>query len=206
MFHKLTRMLQMIRLKKSGHLGDLALLKFDLFGTLVSPALAPKLADLRGYHPQINLDELSQYPPDSLGRVYAEHLQKHHLQPLNISPDLEEVANRNVFAWRYVVTHDIFHVVLGFDTTYAGEIGVLAFAVGQNYSPALKIGLWIAKLLYPLLAPQQIKAIFSNVKKGREMAKNSEFLLAYRFEEHWLDSLEDVRTALGLPPIAMDEE
>ncbi|MDJ0736688.1 MAG: Coq4 family protein [Nostocaceae cyanobacterium] len=70
---------------------------------------------------------------------------------------------------RYVVTHDIFHVLLDFDTSYAGEIGVLAFTVSQNYSKSLKIGFWLAIFLYPIIAPKQIQAIFNHVNKAQKI-------------------------------------
>ncbi len=92
------------------------------------------------------------------------------------------MAKRNVFALRYVVAHDILHVLLGFDTTYAGEISVLAFAAQQNYSPFLKISLAIAKGLYPFLPPWQLKHIFANVRQGQELGKVAKFLLGIRFE------------------------
>ncbi len=202
MFQKFKQIQMLLTYQDSENLGDFAILKSELFGAKVSPEVASKLQEVQGYHPSIDLAKLSEYPPGSLGREYAEHLQANHLQPFNISPELEEVARRNVFALRYAVTHDIFHVLLGFDTSYAGEIGVLAFAVEQNYSKSLKIGLWIAQLLYPILAPQQIKTIFKNLHKARELAKNADFLLGFRFEEHWLDSIADVRKRLCLPPIA----
>ncbi|WP_375513762.1 Coq4 family protein [uncultured Nostoc sp.] len=88
---------------------------------------------------------------------------------------------------------------MGADTTYAGEIAVLAFAATQNYSKSLQIGLWLAKLLYPILAFRQIKEIFTNQAKGRELGKKAEFLLGYRFEDHWEEPIEDVRKRLGLP-------
>ncbi|MEH2039955.1 Coq4 family protein [Nostoc sp.] len=83
------------------------------------------------------MNQLSQYPQGTFGREYATYMQANQLKPLNISPELEDVAKRNLFALRYLVTHDIFHVLLDFDTTYAGEIGVLAFAATQNYSKSL---------------------------------------------------------------------
>lgn len=202
MFKKLKQIKMLLTYKNSNHLGDLAILKSELFEAKIPPEVAFKFQKVVGYHPFIDLDKLSQYPQGSFGREYADHMQANHLRPFNISPELEDVARCNVFALRYAVTHDIFHVLLGFDTTYAGEIGVLAFAVEQNYSKSLKIGLWIAKLLYPILAPQQIKAILRNLSTGREMAKNADFLLGYRFEEHWLDSIAEVRKRLSLPPIA----
>ncbi|ALF53532.1 hypothetical protein ACX27_12885 [Nostoc piscinale CENA21] len=185
--------------KNSGNLGNFAILKSDVFGAEVNPEIASKLQTVIGYYPPINLEQLNQYPPCSFGREYAEHMQTNHLQPLNISSGLDDVAKRNVFALRYVVTHDIFHVLLGFDTTYAGEIGVLAFAAAQNYSNSLKISLWLAKFLYPILAPQQVREIFANLKKGKELGKTADFLLAYRFEEHWLEPIDELRKNLGIP-------
>ncbi|WP_414543177.1 Coq4 family protein [Nostoc sp. CCY0012] len=201
MFKKIKYIQLLLTNKNWEHLGDIAILKSELFGAKVSPAVAAKLQAVEGYHPPINLEILSQYPPGTLGREYANHMQINHLQPFNVSPALEEIAKHNVFALRYVVTHDIFHVLLGFDTSYAGEIGVLAVAVEQNYSQSLKIGLWIAQCLYPLLAPQQRGEIFANFKKGKELGKKADFLLSYRFEEHWKDSLANLRTSLSLPPV-----
>ncbi len=126
-----------------------------------------------------------------------------HLKPLNVSPELEDVARRNVFALRYTVTHDIFHVLLGCDTSYAGEIGVLAFAAEQNYSKSLKISLWFARLLYPILAPWQIKAIFINLQKGRELGKKADFLLGYRFEDHWQEPINEVIKCLRLSEVSI---
>ncbi|WP_414551847.1 Coq4 family protein [Anabaena sp. CCY 0017] len=201
MFKKLAQIKMLLNYKNSEPLGDFAILKSELLGAKVSPQVAAKLKAVEGYHPPINLDKLSQYPPGSFGREYADHMQANHLQPFNVSPELEDVAKSNVFALRYAVTHDIFHVLLGFDTSYAGEIGVLAFAVEQNYSKLLKIGLWIAKLLYPILAPQQIQAIFTNMNKGRYLGENAEFLLGYQFEEHWTESIAEIRKCLSIPPI-----
>lgn len=184
--------------KNSKNFGDFAILKSELFGAKVSAKVAAKLQLVEGYHPPINLEKLSQYPPGTFGREYADHMKANNLEPLNVSPDLEDIARRNVFALRYVVTHDIFHVLLGFDTSYAGEIGVLAFATEQNYSHSLKISLWFAKLLYPILAPQQIKQIFANIKKGSEIGKEAEFLLGYRFEDYWEESIDELRKRLKL--------
>lgn len=184
MLKKLQQLKAIMAYKNSENLGDIAILKSELFGTKVSPKVASKLQPVVGYYPAIDLNLLSQYPQGTFGREYANYMETNQLKPLNISPELVDVAKRNLFALRYLVTHDIFHVLLDFDTTYAGEIGVLAFAATQNYSKSLQIGLCLASLLYPILAPQQIKAIFVNLEKGRELGKKADFLLGYRFEDH----------------------
>ncbi|KST69673.1 Coq4 family protein [Mastigocoleus testarum] len=199
--NKIKQIQTAISYTKSENYGDFAILKADILGAKASPEIADKLTNVVGYYPKINLDELIQYPPGSFGRQYAEHMKLNHLKPLNISPELSEVAKRNVFALRYVITHDIFHVLLDFDTSYAGEIGVLSFAVAQNYSKSQRISLRLAKLIYPILAPQQTKAILSNLKKGRELGEKAEFLLGYRFEEHWKEPLHQIQSRLGLSEI-----
>ncbi len=198
MLKKLQQLKAILAYKNSDNLGDIAILKSDFFGAKVSSEVTSKLQEVVEYYPVINLNQLSQYPQGSFGREYANYMQANQLKPLNISPELEDIAKRNLFALRYLVTHDIFHVLLGFDTTYAGEIGVLAFAATQNYSKSLQIGLWLARLLYPILAPQQIKAIFVNLEKGRELGKKADFLLGYRFEDHWEEPINDVRKRLRL--------
>lgn len=195
---KFKQLYQAIVALKSENLGDFAILKADALRTKVNPAIESQLQHVVGYHPAIDLEKLSQYPDGSFGREYARHMKVNHLKPFNVSPELDEVAKRNVFALRYVVTHDIFHVLLGFDTSYAGEIGVLAFAAEQNYSFSLKISLRIARLLYPVLAPFQIKAIFTNLRKGQELGKTAKFLLGVRFEEYWEEQRSEVRAELGL--------
>ena len=206
MRNKLKQVKAALAYKNSQNLGDFAILKSDILGAKVSPQVADKLQNVVGYYPQIDLNKLIEYPEGSFGREYAEHMKRNNLQTLNISLELDDVAQRNVFALRYVITHDIFHVLLNFDTSYAGEIGVLAFAAAQNYSKSLKISFWFAKILYPIIAPQQIKAIIENQRKGEELARNAKFLLGYRFEEYWDQSLDKVREDLGLPKIKLHQQ
>ncbi|BAY43579.1 hypothetical protein SAMD00079811_11590 [Scytonema sp. HK-05] len=201
MWNKLKQIKALQAYKNSENYGDFAILKSDLLGAKVNPTVEAKLQHVVGYHPHINLEELSKYPQGTFGREYAEHMRENNLKPFNISPELEDIARRNVFALRYVVTHDIFHLLLGFDTSYAGEIGVLAFAAAQNYSKSLKISLWLAKFLYPIIAPKQRQAIFANLEKGLELGKKAQFLLGYRFEEHWKEPINEIISRLGLPQI-----
>jgi ubiquinone biosynthesis protein COQ4 len=202
MLNKLKQLYKAFQAYKNSEMGDFALLKFDAIASIYPPEIISELQPLAGYHPRIDLEELSRYPQGTLGREYAEHMKANHIQPLNISPELEEVARRNAFVLRYIVTHDILHVLLGFDTSYAGEMGVLAFNVAQNSSQLLKISFWLARFLYPIFAPWQFKAISANLKKGKAMGKKADFLLSYRFEEHWSEPIDQVRKRLGLPSLS----
>ena len=193
------RMLQAIKaLNNSENIGDFALLKADALGAKANSEIAQKMQTVKGYYPQIDLAQLAQLPQGTFGYEYAMFMQQNKLQTINISPELTQIANNNVFAVRYAITHDIFHVLLGFDTTYAGEMGVLAFAVEQKYSNSQTISLWLAQILYPILTPHQTRAIFANKRRGKALAKQAVFLLNYRFENCWTEPLAVVRQKLGI--------
>ena len=196
---KLKRLYQAaVAYRHSDNLGDFALLKADAFRVEPEPAIAEKMEQIRGYTPQIDLNKLIMLPEGTLGREYALYMQKNKLRPLNISPELNEIGQDNLFALRYAVTHDLFHVLLDFDTDYAGEIGVLAFAVAQKYSKLQTVSLAIAQFLYPILAPRQFGAILANVRRGKLMGQQANFLLNYRFEDRWQTPLDSLRRELGI--------
>ncbi|MEO0407203.1 MAG: Coq4 family protein [Cyanobacteria bacterium P01_A01_bin.135] len=180
------------------NLGDIAILKADALGARAHPDAIAKLQPVVGYHPPVDLDALMALPEGSFGYEYAHHMRRNKLQPFNVSPGMAALAQENVFALRYAVTHDIFHVLLGFDTSYAGEMGVLAFAVAQDYSRLQRVGLWMATVLYPVLAPGQMRQIARNRRRGYALGKQAKFLLGYRFEEMWERSLHEVRQELNL--------
>ena len=181
-----------------GEVGDIAFLKFEVFGLGANSKVLGQLQDFAGYYPSINLEELSQLPIGTLGYEYAQHMHKCGIQPLEISQDLREEANDHLFALRYTVTHDIFHVLLGFDTSYAGEIGVFAFTIAQNYSKTIDAFEPLVTSVYPLIFINQAKQMRANIRKGKALGKKARCLLTYRFEDNWARPIADIRNELGL--------
>ena len=187
-----------------GEVGDIAFLKFEGFGLGANSKVLALLKDFAGYYPSINLEELSQLPIGSLGYEYAQHMHKCGIQPLEISQDLREEADSHLFALRYTVTHDIFHVLLGFDTSYAGEMGVFAFTIAQNYSKTMNTFEPLVTSVYSLIFINQAKQMRANIRKGKALGKQAECLLGYRFEDNWARPIADIRNELGL--ILEDEQ
>lgn len=183
---------------QKGEAGDIAYLKIELLRIGGSSTLLAKLQVLRDRNSTLDLEELTQLPEGTLGYEYARHLKQHNIQPLEISPDLIEAAKTNPFALRYIATHDIFHVLLGFDTSYAGEIGVLGLTIGQNYSKFLNAYEPIVKHLYPLIFRSQAEQIRTNLGRGKAIGEQAECLLVYPFEDNWSRPIEDVRAELRL--------
>ncbi|MGB7413010.1 MAG: Coq4 family protein [Thermosynechococcaceae cyanobacterium] len=181
-----------------GQAGDIAFLKTQLLGLSAAPELLTQLEDLVGYAPESDLEALSQLPEGTLGHAYAQHMLKNGIHPLVISSDLQAEANQDPFALRYTATHDMFHILLGFDTSYAGEMGVAAFTAAQSYSKFFNAYMPVAKRLYPLIFWGQRKAILANFSQGEWMGQQAECLLLYRFEDNWARPIADIRAELGL--------
>ncbi|MBE9029139.1 hypothetical protein IQ266_05100, partial [filamentous cyanobacterium LEGE 11480] len=134
------RFIQAIRdYYRTGKTGDIAFLKTALLGRGASRSVKHKLQALGDYAPEIDLAQLRHMPAGTLGYAYAQHMERAGIQPLRISPDLQAAAQRSPFGRRYTATHDILHVLLGFDTSYAGEMGIYAFTVAQGFSRYLTL-------------------------------------------------------------------
>lgn len=182
----------------SGQTGDIAFLKFEILGMGANPAVVTQLQTLADCCPTIDLAALGQLPEGTLGYEYAQHMQKNGIQPLEISADLQAEAARNPFALRYTITHDIFHVLLGFDTSYAGEMGVAALIIAQDYSQVLN---WLQPVLihvYPLIFWRQRQRMRANIRRGKALGAQADCLLAYPFEQNWGRPIAAVRADLRL--------
>lgn len=196
---RIKRFIQSIRdYYAEGQVGDIAFLKFKLLGLSATPEILSQLQALEGYAPNIDLDALSHLPAGTLGHEYAQHMHRNGILPLVLSADLQAEAQQDPFALRYTVTHDMFHVLLGFDTSYAGEIGVFAFMTAQNYSRFFKVALPIVSQIYPLLFWGQRRQIKANLQMGKALGEQAQCLLSCRIEDRWAQPLADVRSELGL--------
>ena len=79
------------------------------------------------YHPpKYNLDELELLPANTLGNVYAKHMKFNHLDP-EFYNDVKPVNAMHYLRLRIRKTHDIWHVINGFDTSENGEMGLQGF-------------------------------------------------------------------------------
>lgn len=180
--------------------GDLTILKCDAFGVRGRPEIERRLGAVKGYAPRIDLDRLRALPDGTLGREYARLLDAQGYAPFEVSGELEpELVARNTFGLRIAATHDIVHVLTGFDTSWAGEMGVLGFSVSQDYSRAQRwFALPVATLLYPILAPGRITAIFRSLREGLRMGARAEFVLGRRLEEDFERPVDELRRELGI--------
>jgi ubiquinone biosynthesis protein COQ4 len=85
---------------------------------------------------QVDLDALAALPEGTLGRSYAEFLRARGLTPeVFVAPrELHDERMRYV-AQRLRQTHDLWHVLTGYDTDVVGEVELQAFSYAQLRTP-----------------------------------------------------------------------
>ena len=168
-------------------------------------AALPRMKTLidEGWRPkEVTLDELLALPSDSLGFAYGSHM-KHAGLTLNKLNDVSEITSPLEYvSHRMRETHDIFHVLTGFDTSQLGEVGVLGFGMSQFRSP-ISIMLIPAFLYKALLNDGPYEVLLDSAVKGIRIGqKGVECIPGFKFEDDWEKPLSAWRHDLGIIPVS----
>ncbi len=149
--------------------------------------------------PSPNLELLLTYPPDSLGYAYASYLTESGFDP-NFYRPIEVKDDISYVLLRLRQTHDIWHIVTGFSTDVAGELGLKAFELAQTRR-TIALVLVSGGLLSSLFkAPDTLDTLLDRVAVGYRMGAKARPLLAQKWEEHWDLSVTDWRAQLEIEP------
>ena len=152
----------------------------------------------RRYQPKpTSLSELKKLPSHTLGYQWADLLEKNHLQAkFFVNEDHDD--DRTYLINRLHDTHDIWHIVLGFDTSEPGESGMNAFTYAQAYSPTTCL-LMAAKLVRAIqMDEKQRRTMMANIARGYRLGLSLEPFLAVAWEEHWDQPVQLLRQQVGL--------
>lgn len=188
------------RAKRAGvPIGDLAVMKFAMYAG-PAPGHNARLRALGGPAClDVDLAEMRRLPEGTVGRAFARHLDDNGLAPLEISAACKERYADNPLALRYTTTHDLFHVLTGFSTAPAGELGLFAFMLGQGFAMGGRGALLYAQTVYSLLLPLHVRGLLRNVRIGEAMGRRARNLLEQPLQSLLDRPLVEVRRELGLP-------
>jgi ubiquinone biosynthesis protein COQ4 len=144
-----------------------------------------------------DLDTLAKLPEGTLGREFADHMHKNKLDPSAL-PSMPGRTELEFFRAHLYETHDILHVVTGFDTDVAGELGLQAFYLAQfpgGLPPALLAGGLLNTMIYAI---DQRDIRMRAIVRGWLLGKRSRPFFGVRWGELWGVPLADVRAQLGV--------
>jgi ubiquinone biosynthesis protein COQ4 len=144
----------------------------------------------------IDLEQLGNLPSNTLGYLYAEHMSKNQLKPLEVMP----FENDYQFLGSYITeTHDIWHVVTGSETDILGEIQLEAFYVAQLEVSRFWLALLVKNLLkstvYNIDCATQYMESLTN---GWIMGRNAKPLFGIDWSTLWEIPLEQIRASLNV--------
>lgn len=199
LFTNSRRVRQLMAKGTDEHIGDIAILKMDAVSMKSRPEHETALAALGDYSPTLDLDTLATLPEGTFGRAVADFMNRNAIQPFVFTEETsDEVRRRNTFGIRVAQTHDLIHVLTGFDTSWPGEMGVYAVQYAQRWSawsPWLALATW---LVYPFLTGFQLGRLHRAWRRGVAQGRRAPFLLGERLEDKLDRPLADVRAEYGL--------
>ncbi|MBE9100018.1 Coq4 family protein [Vacuolonema iberomarrocanum] len=164
------------------------------------PAAAAMIAE-RYMAPPHDLDTLLDCPPDSLGYLYAKEMKAKGLQAEDLYVQIPIVSEASYVEARLSQTHDIWHIVTGFDVSEMGEIGLQAFHLPQFPYP-LAVTLLSSSLMATLLFQSyELTQLLEAIRQGWEMGHGAKPLFAQKWEEGWDKPLATWREELNIQPM-----
>lgn len=163
------------------------------------PACAALIRD-RYIPPTHDLAALLTLPPDSLGYIYAAQMQKTGFDP-NLHAGMTAKSDAEYVELRLSQTHDLWHVVTGFDTSEIGEIGLQAFHLSQFPYPLATMLVAISLISTTLTEPAMLPRLLEAIAQGLQMGKAVTPLFAQKWEEGWEKPLTQWQAELNIQPI-----
>jgi ubiquinone biosynthesis protein Coq4 len=146
-------------------------------------------------------EALSKLPAGSLGREFLAFCQRHDLNARKLIESQHEMSRDyaeldDVRQWttdRFTVMHDLWHVLVGYDATQAGESALMCFSLPQRANDrALPIFI-VMSLLTGRISPRNA---FEAIRRGRRAS----YLWSQSFEKMLPEPLAAVRKKLGIAP------
>jgi ubiquinone biosynthesis protein COQ4 len=163
------------------------------------PACAELIGD-RYIPPAHDLDQLLTYPENSLGYIYAKAMKKSGFDT-NLHAGMTAESDAHYVELRLSQTHDIWHILTGFSTSFIGEIGLQAFHLPQFPYPLATMLIANSLIASTLFNPAQLPALIVSIGQGWRMGETAQALFAQKWEEAWAKPLIQWQTELNIQPI-----
>lgn len=147
-----------------------------------------------------DLNKLLTYPHDSLGYIYASAIKGSGLDP-NLHIGMTAESDAKYVELRLSQTHDIWHVITGFDTSPIGEIGLQAVHLAQFPYPLATMLVANSLMSSTLLYPEGLPSLLNAIALGWQMGETAGALFAQKWEQGWDKPLAQWQAELNIRSI-----
>lgn len=156
------------------------------------------LIEARKFIAQYNLKDLANCPENSLGLAYYKHMSSNSLDP-DFYRRIDVKDDATYITMRMRQTHDLWHVVTGFDISEEGEIGLQAFMMAQTQVPLTPILVGGAIMNAGTEKPDRLIGFMKRVIFGFQMGSEAKSLFNFDWEANWNRSLDEIRSENRIP-------
>jgi ubiquinone biosynthesis protein COQ4 len=146
---------------------------------------------------RVDLAALRALPEGTFGRAFADHMIANNLDPAAL-PDIASPDEGAFVRAHLYETHDIWHVVTGFDTDVAGELGLQAFYLAQFPAYLATVLISAGLLNATLYAFDDRAARMDAITRGWLLGKRTRPLFGTHWPSLWSVPLAEVRARFGI--------
>lgn len=175
------------------------------------PALK-RFVEERHFPDPYSFDGLATLPEGSLGRLYHRHIVENNLnreiatgyrdfhKMLEASGVLKNMPDDVKYAvLRGFQTHDLLHIVTGFDTTGLGEIALQAFCLGQMRFLYFATWMSVVTTRMAFLDPDAIEKLMDAITDGWQLGRSTPNLMIVKWETMLDRQVSDIRREFRVP-------
>jgi ubiquinone biosynthesis protein COQ4 len=178
------------------HLCDLGYYKHSILQLKSNPITA-EIFNLRPRLPLFIPARLAEMPEGTVGQTFGKNLLQQGFDP-NYFRIHEDNSDLKYILVRNAETHDLWHVVTGFDTSVAGELGLQAVMLRQLWTPQSAIFIAGGLLRAVFKEPDIMVPIMNEIVRGWQMAKDYPPLFAVDWESILPLQVESVKQTLQM--------
>ena len=148
----------------------------------------------------IALDELRKLPAGSLGREFSEFLDRHGFKPLDYPTPFTADPDASYLLRRIRMSHDVWHVLMGWDTEEYEEVLVHSFSLAQTGLPS-SIGICSVGAIKHMLFEGRWSVLTHDLRNAYQRGKEAHSLLPVYWERYWEHPISHIREKYGVVPL-----
>lgn len=152
----------------------------------------------------LDLASLAALPAGTFGNEFARYFERNKIHPFLTT--FAVTSDEVYLAKRYRETHDLLHVITGYETHMLGEMELQAFVLGNlRFPSAAMILVFAMGIRLKACGLRQMGAYLRRLAGAYRRGARSRMMLGIEFERHWATPVAELTAQWCAPEEALPE-